>query len=189
MSKLDIARPMTRRAALQAGVAIAALPLTGLFAGQRIEILDIHKLKDEMGEKTIAIDAFEGNNLVLVDEGHRGASGGEDGAWMRFRNALCEKGFSFEYSATFGQAMKAANKPALAQEYAKCILFDYSYKYFYADGYGKDYSILNLSEEQSEEQRQIYLTACLLAFYQQQRLFALDRAATHQHGPGALRRQ
>ena len=42
---------------------------TGLFAGQRIEILDIHKLKDEMGDKTIAIDAFEGNNLVLVDEG------------------------------------------------------------------------------------------------------------------------
>jgi hypothetical protein len=45
------------------------------------------------------------NNLVLVDEGHRGASGGEEGAWMRFRNALCEKGFSFEYSATFGQAV------------------------------------------------------------------------------------
>jgi hypothetical protein len=67
---------------------------TGLFAGQKIEILDIHKLKDEMGDKTIAIEAFEGNNLVLVDEGHRGASGGEEGAWMRFRNALCEKGFS-----------------------------------------------------------------------------------------------
>ena len=83
----------------------------GLFAGQAVEILDIHKLKDEMGDKTIAIDAFEGNNLVLVDEGHRGASGGEEGAWMRFRNALCEKGFSFEYSATFGQAVKG-NKSA-----------------------------------------------------------------------------
>ncbi len=45
-----------------------------LFAGHAVEILDIHKLKDEMGEKTIAIDAFEGNNLVMVDEGHRGAS-------------------------------------------------------------------------------------------------------------------
>lgn len=53
---------------------------TGLFAGQRIEILDIHKFKDAMGDKSIAIDAFEGNNLVLVDEGHRGASGGEEGA-------------------------------------------------------------------------------------------------------------
>src|ERR1035441_2961799 len=77
-----------------------------LFAGHAVEILDIHKLKDEMGDKTIAVDAFEGNNLVLVDEGHRGASGGEEGAWMRFRNALCETGFSFEYSATFGQAVK-----------------------------------------------------------------------------------
>ena len=64
----------------------------GLFAGRAVEILDIHKLKDEMGDKTVAIDAFEGNNLVLVDEGHRGASGGEEGTWMRFRNALCEKG-------------------------------------------------------------------------------------------------
>ena len=32
-----------------------------------------------MGDKTVAVDAFEGNNLVLVDEGHRGASGGEEG--------------------------------------------------------------------------------------------------------------
>src|SRR5207248_2743398 len=38
----------------------------GLFAGTSVEILDIHKLKDEMGDKTIAIEAFEGNNLVLV---------------------------------------------------------------------------------------------------------------------------
>src|SRR5207237_2189860 len=47
----------------------------GLFAGRSVEIIDVHKLKEEMGEKTVAIDAFEGNNLVLVDEGHRGASG------------------------------------------------------------------------------------------------------------------
>lgn len=146
----------------------------GLFSGKSVEIIEVTKLKEQMGDKTVAIDAFEGNNLVLVDEGHRGAGGEE---WMGARARLSEEGFSFEYSATFGQAMKAANKPALTQEYAKCILFDYSYKYFYADGYGKDYSILNLSEEQSEEQRQIYLTACLLAFYQQQRLFT-DRKAT-----------
>src|SRR4029079_8786371 len=78
----------------------------GLFAGHSVEIIDIHKLKDEMGDRTVAVDAFEGDNLVLVDEGHRGASSGEEGAWMCFRNALCEKGFSFEYSATFGQAVK-----------------------------------------------------------------------------------
>ena len=107
------------------------------------------RLRDEMGDRTIAVDAFEGNNLVLVDEGHRGASGGEEGAWMRFRNALCEKGFSFEYSATFGQAVKGS--PKLTELYAKSTLCDYSYRYFYGDGFGKDYQILNLDEGNATE--------------------------------------
>jgi hypothetical protein len=143
----------------------------GLFAGSNIEIIDIHKLRETTGDKTIAIDAFEGNNLVLVDEGHRGTSGAEVGHWMQMRNRLCEKGFSFEYSATFGQAMKASGNKELAHEYAKCILFDYSYKYFYSDGYGKEYRILNLEDDSNEEHRRRYMTACLLAFYQQLRLF------------------
>jgi hypothetical protein len=147
----------------------------GLFAGQAVEILDIHKLKDEMGDKTIAIDAFEGNNLVLVDEGHRGASGGEEGAWMRFRNALCEKGFSFEYSATFSQAVKGSTK--LTDTYAKNILFDYSYRYFYGDGFGKDYQIFNLDAAIQTSHLESYLVACLLAFYQQQRLYREQEAA------------
>src|ERR1035437_6642593 len=147
----------------------------GLFAGQAVEILDIHKLKDEMGDKTIAIDAFEGNNLVLVDEGHRGASGGEEGAWMRFRNALCETGFSFEYSATFGQAVKGS-KP-LTDLYARSILFDYSYRYFYGDGFGKDYQILNLDEGTQQNHLELYLVACLLSFFQQQRLYREQEAA------------
>ncbi len=143
----------------------------GLFTGKRIEIIDIHKLRETTGDKTIAIDAFEGNNLVLVDEGHRGSSGSEVGHWMQMRNRLCEKGFSFEYSATFGQAMKASGNKDLAHEYAKCIVFDYSYKYFYGDGYGKEYRILNLEDDRIKEHRRRYLTACLLAFYQQQRLY------------------
>lgn len=142
-----------------------------LFAGTSIEILDIHKLREDTGDKTVAIDAFEGKNLVLVDEGHRGASGKELGRWMDARRRLCEQGFSFEYSATFGQAMKATGNKALEQEYAKCILFDYSYKYFYRDGFGKDYRILNLADDSDDEKRRLYLTACLLAFYQQQRLY------------------
>ncbi len=143
----------------------------GLFTGRAVEILDIHKLREEMGEKTVAVDAFEGNNLVLVDEGHRGTSGAEIGAWMQKRNQLCENGFSFEYSATFGQAMKASGNRALEQVYAKCILFDYSYKYFYGDGYGKDYRILNLADDSDENVRRQYLTACLLSFYQQLKLY------------------
>ncbi len=146
----------------------------GLFTGYAVQIIDIHKLREEKGEKTFAIDAFEGNNLVLVDEGHRGASGKE---WLDKRNKLCEQGFSFEYSATFGQAMKASGKKELEQLYAKCILFDYSYKYFYRDGYGKDYNILNLEDDSDESIRQRYLLACLVAFYQQQKLY-LDQRKT-----------
>jgi len=145
-----------------------------LFTGRVVEIIDIHKLRDEMGEKTVAVEAFEGNNLVLVDEGHRGTSGAEIGAWMQKRNQLCENGFSFEYSATFGQAMKASDNRTLEQTYAKCILFDYSYKYFYRDGYGKDYRILNLNDDKDERVWRRYLTACLLSFYQQLKLY-LDK--------------
>ncbi|NMC18694.1 MAG: DEAD/DEAH box helicase family protein [Chloroflexi bacterium] len=143
-----------------------------LFAGKHVEIIDIHKLREESGEKTIAVEAFEGNNLVLVDEGHRGMSGKETGEWMKRREQLCENGFSFEYSATFGQAMKASGNRSLEQTYAHCILFDYSYKYFYADGYGKEYRILNLEDDHEEAKRRRYLTACLLAFYQQLKLYA-----------------
>lgn len=142
----------------------------GLFTSRAVEIIDIHKLREEMGEKTVAVDAFEGNNLVLVDEGHRGTSGTETGLWMQRRNQLCEDGFSFEYSATFGQAMKASGSKVLEQTYAKCILFDYSYKYFYSDGYGKDYRILNLADDSDEAVRRRYLTACLLTFYEQLKL-------------------
>ena len=141
----------------------------GLFAGQAVEILEVTKLKEEMGEKTVAVDAFEGNNLVLVDEGHRGASAGGEGAWMKFRNALCEKGFSFEYSATFGQAVKGSQE--LTDLYARSILFDYSYRWFYGDGFGKDYHILNLEDDSNAEWMKSYLTACLLAFFQQQQLY------------------
>ncbi|MDO8971241.1 MAG: biotin/lipoyl-binding protein, partial [Saprospiraceae bacterium] len=60
-----------------------------------VEIIDINKLGDEMGDKTVAVEAFEGNNLVLVDEGHRG-TGTAAGAWMSRREALVRGGFAFE---------------------------------------------------------------------------------------------
>ena len=40
----------------------------GLFARHSVEIIDIHQLKDEMGEKTVAIDAFKGNELCDIDQ-------------------------------------------------------------------------------------------------------------------------
>jgi len=146
-----------------------------LFAGQKIEIIDIHKLEETSGNKTVAVEAFEGNNLVLVDEGHRGAGGTE---WKDKRNRLCEIGFSFEYSATFGQAVHAlsgAKQKTLIDEYGKATLFDYSYRYFYNDGYGKDYQILNLNQNWQEGYVTLYLTACVLSFYEQLLVFKENR--------------
>lgn len=54
--------------------------------------------------REIRLEAFEGNNLVLVDEGHRG-TGTAAGACMARREALVSRGFAFKYSATFGQAV------------------------------------------------------------------------------------
>ena len=161
-----------------------------------VEVIDVNKLGDEMGDKVVAVDSFEGVNLVLIDEGHRG-TGKEAGAWMRRREALCANGFSFEYSATFGQAVAKsktvlqalgqkepteanlleARPLAMKELYAKCVLFDYSYKFFYADGYGKESLILNLAKDNEDDIRQNYLTACLLSFFQQQWLFDSHRAA------------
>jgi len=141
-----------------------------------VEIIDIHKLKEKKGENTVAIESFESNNLVLVDEGHRGASGDD---WLAKRNQICENGFSFEYSATFGQSIKAAPKnkqKTLTQLYSKCIISDYSYRYFHEDGYGKDHSILNLEEEKLNSQRQLYLTACLLGFFEQKTYYKNSKA-------------
>ncbi|WP_367643878.1 type III restriction endonuclease subunit R [Comamonas kerstersii] len=167
------------------------------------------------------MDAFEGNNLVLVDEGHRG-TGTAAGAWIARRDALVRGGFAFEYSATFGQAVAKGMTVAAAEEdiqkkrakilwgttslrslddgqkaqlalsadekrraritatreiYAKCILFDYSYKFFYEDGYGKESLILNMNGEAYEQadNARKYFTACLLAYYQQLWLWSTHR--------------
>ncbi|RZS97163.1 DEAD/DEAH box helicase family protein [Cecembia calidifontis] len=143
----------------------------GLFSGSKVEILEISKLAEESGDKTVAIEAFETNNLVLIDEGHRGVAGDQ---WKERRDYLSRTGFAFEYSATFGQAVSAASGPkklSLTQEYSKTILMDYSYKYFYSDGYGKDYNILNVPDNSKWEFTRKYLTGALLSFYQQMLIF------------------
>lgn len=150
-----------------------------LFGGQIVEIIEITKLAEKSGDKTIAVDSFEGNNLVLVDEGHRGSSGD---VWKVMRNKLSAVGFSFEYSATFGQSVSAASgkkKSDLINEYGKATLFDYSYRYFYNDGYGKDYRIMNLNQTWDDSLVTMYLTACLLSFYEQISLFKHDEAKLH----------
>lgn len=132
----------------------------------RVDVLEITKLGDKPGPNTIVTQHLGDQNLLLVDEGHRGMSGKEEGTWFTRRSSLCAKGFTFEYSATFQEAVKASNNPDFENNYAKAVLFDYSYRWFYEDGFGKDYQILNLPKFYDEMQA-VYLTACLLKFYQQ----------------------
>jgi hypothetical protein len=154
---------------------------SGMFDGDEVEIIEITKLSDESGDKTVAVEAFEdGNNLVLIDEGHRGVAGDK---WKNRRDKLSANGFAFEYSATFGQAVSAASgkkSKELLEEYSRAILFDYSYKYFYTDGYGKDYSILNVKEDGNAVFMQKYLTGALLSYYQQMRLYRNQPQAMQQ---------
>jgi len=89
-------------------------------------------------------------------------------AWRKYRDALGATGFTFEYSATFGQALSAARNDPLTAEYGKAIVFDYSYHYFYGDGYGKDFRILNLRDETEEAKTELLLLGNLLSFYEQQ---------------------
>lgn len=142
----------------------------------RIDTIEITKLGERDGDKTIATRNLGDQNLLLVDEGHRGMGSSEEQGWFRQRERLTEQGFAFEYSATFREAVKAAKRAEIEDAYAKAVLFDYSYRFFYADGYGKDYRIFNLPTDH-EQHEYNYLTACLLSFYQQLRLYGERHAA------------
>lgn len=135
-----------------------------------VRVIEITKLVEEKrgGGVSVPVEAFEGNNLILVDEGHKG-SGGE--VWRNYRDKLGETGFTFEYSATFGQALSATRNDKLTAEYGKAIIFDYSYRYFHGDGYGKDFRVLNLTQETTEQQTELLLLGNLLSFYEQHLLF------------------
>lgn len=134
-----------------------------LFTGtikRDITILEITKFQDKQGPTTLATESFDGTNLVLVDEGHRGVKN-EDSAWVKRRDRLARGGFTIEYSATFKEAI---TDESARNRYARSILADYAYRHFYRDGFGKDFSIFNLDE--ANQQRR-YLTMALLLFYQQ----------------------
>lgn len=150
---------------------------TGLFeGGNPLTVIEITKLTKTKrgGGLTVEVDAFGPNNLLFVDEGHRGASGE---VWRELRRRLAERGFTFEYSATFGQIVNGASgdkRPALLEEYSKAILFDYSYPHFYRDGYGKDYWIINLKDE-TDTFNDWMLLGNLLSFYEQYLLYEEHR--------------
>lgn len=153
-------------------------PRGGLFAStvapSIVQVIDIYKLTEEDPKKRkVNIDSFGTRNLVFVDEGHKGSGGT---SWMDLRKKIAIDGFTFEYSATFGQAVATTGKKGegnnLLTDYAKSIIFDYSYRYFYRDGYGKDYRLLNVKDAKFDKKtKQIVMLANLLTFYQQKRIF------------------
>ena len=145
-----------------------------------MQVIEITKLVEEKtsGGVSVPVEAFEGNNLIFVDEGHKG-SGGK--VWRAYREALAKTGFTFEYSATFGQALAAASNADLIDEYGKAIAFDYSYRYFYGDGYGKNFRILNVKHDDAT-QTETLLMGNLLSFYEQSRYFKQEHDAVRVYG-------
>ena len=150
---------------------------------EEVLIIDIHKLTLEKTGEGISVDVstFDGKNLVFIDEGHKGAGNVSETGWKTLRESVAKDGFIFEYSATFGQIIEFTRRGKvkvecldLYNEYTKSIIFDYSYKYFYTDGYGKDFYVYNIptgNNEYTEEQQELLLKAGLLAFYEQLAIF------------------
>ncbi len=143
---------------------------------RQVDFTEITKLGEVDSINVIATRNLGDQNLLLVDEAHRGMGSKEETGWFKSRERLVERGFVFEYSATFKEAVTAAKRPEIEESYAKSILFDYSYRYFYEDGYGKDYRIFNLPKTY-DQLRSSYLTACLLSFYQQLKLYEDKKTA------------
>ncbi len=150
-----------------------------------VQVLEITKLyvdsretEGPRGGDSLPTSAFGGQNLVLVDEGHKGtATKGDrdvERAWRDIRRSLAgDRGFTFEYSATFAQITE--DDEELLDEYGKTILFDYGYQHFWKDGYGKDYRVVNLKKEGAFDTDELLL-AGLLVLYEQHRLYADARA-------------
>lgn len=150
-----------------------------------VQVLEITKLyvddvdsEERRGGESMPTSAFEGQNLILVDEGHKGSTTRSDAAverkWRDRRESLAgDLGFTFEYSATFAQITETNNE--LLEEYGKTISFDYGYKHFWEDGYGKDYRVVNVKKEGAYDTDELLL-AGLLVLYEQARYFKDKRA-------------
>ncbi|MBW6484640.1 MAG: DEAD/DEAH box helicase family protein [Syntrophobacterales bacterium] len=157
---------------------------TGNLPGEEpILIIEMTKLVEEKkgGGVTLPIEVFEGRNLIFVDEGHKGKRS-EEQKWAKLRNKLAVTGFTFEYSATFGQILSEKQEETL-QEYAKSIIFDYSYRYFYLDGYGKDFTVLNVKQGGVGEQvfQEMMFVANLLSYFQQMLIYEQHQPLARQY--------
>jgi adenosyl cobinamide kinase/adenosyl cobinamide phosphate guanylyltransferase len=112
--------------------------------------------------------------LVLVDEGHVGLSGKEEGEFKKLRDRLNSgPSMLLEYSATY------YNLPAVvAEEYGRSIVYQYNYARFFRDGYGKDYTFQPVAADEvtPEERLRDNLHACFQALEDKLRAWHLLRA-------------
>lgn len=141
-------------------------------------VVDMPKLRgewarDESDAQGVYYPMLGRANLVFADEGHKGTGQGE-GAWRKIREYLSEEGMLWEYSATFAQVL---SKEGQKIEYGKRILADYQYRYFYRNGYGKDFEPINvapggLNEEETENR---LLMGGLLLYYRQLSLYEREK--------------
>ncbi len=150
----------------------------GLEGNFPVRVVEITKFTPRSkGVTSISLDEFEGRNLLLVDEGHKGASGN---TYFAVRDKLAERGFVMEYSATYGQAINSKN--FRTEEYARSIVFDYSYRHFHSDGYGKEFDVINLDGNKiSSKKQDALMLGNLLVFLQQRMCFVENREEFLRH--------
>jgi hypothetical protein len=144
-----------------------------------VRVIEVSRLALEPTTEGVSVplEQLGSANLVFVDEGHKGA-GTDKQAWKAKQKALSADGMLVEYSATFAQAIAAAGARAqegLRREYGKAILFDYSYRHFYYDGYGKDFRVISGGSDQDVPPDDLLMGGLLL--FAQQRLMHRSEAA------------
>ncbi|MEO0080836.1 MAG: DEAD/DEAH box helicase family protein, partial [candidate division WOR-3 bacterium] len=114
---------------LNAGLLVENRSNSGGLFGPMVKVIEIHKLAEEPSKDgvSIVLEELQSDNLVIVDEGHKGTAS-EEKKWKDKQQRLCRDGFLLEYSATFSQAIGSASpkrQEELLSEYGKAILFDY----------------------------------------------------------------
>lgn len=157
------------------------------FAG--VQVIEITKLRPDSetpkkSSVTVPVGHFAGNNLVLVDEGHKGAATAsdlsEERRWRSLREALAGPGgFTLEYSATFAQVTETDGTGELLRTYARAVAFEYAYGRFYRDGYGKEFRALNLRDDADAVLTDRMMLAGLLTL--------LNKRLAYDAGPEAAR--
>jgi len=148
-----------------------------------VQVLEISKIyldgatgRTHKGGESLPVSQFIGSkpNLLLIDEGHKGTYSHfeqkSERVWRDIRQALIAGGgFTFEYSATFGQM--AEKDEVLYHEYSRCLGFEYAYGRFYHDKYGKDFWAANLKDYDLVNAGEMLMLGGLLTFYEASRLY------------------